>query len=378
MDFSWNEEQRMVRAMAREFAEEIREEARVAEEEARFSHEITRKMGEMGFLGMTVPEEYGGFGASYLSYLVALEEITKASPPQGMTMGLHNSLVAYPLLAFGTEMQKVRYLAPIAKGETLGAYALTEPGAGSDVAGQTTRAERVAGGWSITGTKIFITNGAVADVALVWAVTNPGERAHGLSCFIVESATPGFRVGSVETKMGLNSSPTTELVFDGCFVPEENRLGPENDGFRIAMATLDGGRIAVAAQSCALAEAALERAVRYAKERAQFGRPIAQFQGIQWMLADMRVDLDASRLLVYRAAALRERGERHTLESAIAKLHATEMATRVTGKAIQIHGGYGYMREYGVEILYRAAKAAELYEGTSEIQRTIIGRELIR
>ncbi len=378
MDFSWNDEQQMVRKMAREFADEIREEAGHAEDQARFSHEITRKMGEMGFLGMTVPEQYGGFGARYLSYLVALEEITKAAPAQGMTMGLHNSLVAYPLLSFGTEAQKTKYLAPIAKGETLGAYALTEPDAGSDAANQKTRAERVDGGWKITGTKIFITNGAVADVALVWAVTRPGERAHGISCFIVESSSPGFAVGTVETKMGLNSSPTTELVFDECFVPDENLLGAENEGFKIAMATLDGGRIAVAAQSCALAEAALERAIRYAKERVQFGKQIAQFQGIQWMLADMKVDLEASRLLVYRAAALRERGERHTLESAIAKLHATEMASRVTGKAIQIHGGYGYMREYGVEILYRAAKAAELYEGTSEIQRTIIGREITR
>jgi butyryl-CoA dehydrogenase len=378
MDFSWSEEQEMVRKMAREFAEEIREEARQAEEEARFSHEITRKMGEMGFLGMVVPEEYGGFGAGYLSYLVALEEITKVSAPQGMTMGLHNSLIAYPLLVFGTEEQKRKYLAPIAKGEKLGAYALTEPDAGSDVANQSTRAERAPGGWKITGSKIFITNGAVADVVLVWAVTKPGERAHGISCFIVEASSPGFQVGAVETKMGLASSPTTELSFEEMFVPEENLLGAENEGFKVAMATLDGGRIAVAAQSCALAEAALEKAVRYAKERVQFGKPIAEFQGLQWMLADMKVDLEASRLLVYRAAALRERGERHTLEASIAKLHATEMATRVTGKAIQIHGGYGYMREYGVESLYRAAKAAELFEGTSEIQRTIIGRALTR
>ncbi len=378
MDFSWSEEQEMVRKMAREFAEEIREEARLAEEEARFSHDITRKMGEMGFLGMTVPEEYGGFGAGYLSYLVALEEITKVSPPQGMTMGLHNSLVAYPLLVFGTEAQKQKYLAPVAKGEKLAAYALTEPDAGSDAANQRTRAERTDGGWKITGAKIFITNGAVADIVLVWAVTKPGERAHGISCFIVESSWPGFHVGAVETKMGLASSPTTELSFDGLLVPAENLLGVENEGFQIAMATLDGGRIAVAAQSCALADAALDKAVRYAKERVQFGKPIAQFQGISWMLADMKVDLEASRLLVQRAATLRERGEPHTLEAAIAKLHATEMATRVTGKAIQIHGGYGYMREYGVESLYRAAKAAELFEGTSEIQRTIIGRTLTR
>jgi butyryl-CoA dehydrogenase len=378
MDFGWTEEQAMVRKMAREFAEEIRDEAERAETESRFSHEIARKMGEMGFLGMTVPEEFGGFGASYISYLVALEEITKVSPPTGMTMGLHNSLVAYPLLTYGTEDQKRSYLAPIAKGEKLGAYALTEPDAGSDAANQRTRAERVAGGWKLTGTKIFITNGAVADVALVWAATKPGERSRGISCFIVESSWPGFAVGTVETKMGLNSSPTTELIFDGCFVPEANLLGPENEGFGIAMATLDGGRIAVGAQSCALAEAAFEKAVRHAKERIQFGKPIAEFQGIQWMLADMKVDIDAARLLVYRAATLRERGERHTLEAAMAKLHATEMATRVTSKAIQIHGGYGYMREYGVELLFRAAKAAELYEGTSEIQRTIIGRSLTR
>jgi len=378
MDFSWSEEQEMVRKMAREFAEEIREEARHAEEESRFSHEITRKMGEMGFLGMTVPEEYGGFGAGYLSYLVALEEITKVSAPQGMTMGLHNSLVAYPLLVFGTEEQKRKYLAPVAKGEKLAAYALTEPDAGSDAANQSTRAERTDAGWKISGSKIFITNGAVADVVLVWAVTKPGERSRGISCFIVESSWPGFQVGAVETKMGLASSPTTELSFDGMFVPFENLLGVENEGFKVAMATLDGGRIAVAAQSCALAEAALEKAVRYAKERVQFGKPIAEFQGISWMLADMKVDLEASRLLVLRAATLRERGEPHTLEAAIAKLHATEMATRVTGKAIQIHGGYGYMREYGVEALYRAAKAAELFEGTSEIQRTIIGRTLTR
>jgi butyryl-CoA dehydrogenase len=378
MDFSWSEEQEMVRRMAREFAEEIREEARVAEEEARFSHAITAKMGEMGFLGMIVPEQYGGFGAGYLSYLVALEEITKVSAPQGMTMGLHNSLVAYPLLTFGTEPQKEKYLTPIAKGEKLAAYALTEPDAGSDAANQRTRAERVDGGWRVSGSKIFITNGAVADVVLVWAVTKPGERARGISCFIVESSWPGFQVGAVETKMGLASSPTTELSFDGMFVPEENLLGVENEGFKVAMSTLDGGRIAVAAQSCALAEAALEKAARYAKERVQFGKPIGEFQGIQWMLADMKVDLEASRLLVYRAATLREQGRPHTLEAAVAKLHATEMATRVTGKAIQIHGGYGYMREYGVESLYRAAKAAELFEGTSEIQRTIIGRALTK
>ncbi len=376
MDFSWSEEHEMVRRMAREFADEIREDARVAEEEARFSHEITRKMGEMGFLGMTVPEAYGGFGAGYVSYLVALEEITKASAAQGMTMGLHNSLVAYPLLTFGTETQKVTYLTPIAKGEKLAAYALTEPDAGSDAANQKTRAEKVDGGWKISGTKIFITNGAVADVVLVWAVTKPGERAHGISCFIVESSWPGYAVGTVETKMGLASSPTTELVFDQCFVPDENLLGQENEGFKVAMATLDGGRIAVAAQSCALAEAAFDKAVRYAKERVQFGKPIAQFQGLQWMLADMKVDLDASRLLVYRAATLRERAEPHTIEAAIAKLHATEMASRVTGKAIQIHGGYGYMREYPIARAWVDARVQRIYGGANEIMKEIIARKL--
>ncbi len=378
MDFSLTEEQEMTRSMARKFALEIEDAARLAEERGEFSQEITRKMAENGFLGMTVPEEYGGMETDFISYLLVLEEITRVSLPQAMTLGLHNSLLSYPLIHHTTEEQKKKYLTGLATGDLLGCYALSEPNAGSDAGSIQTVAVMDGDDYVIDGTKMFATNGSVADFILVFAKTDPDKGYKGMSAFLVDVDTPGFSVGKIEQKMGLMSSPTCELVFRDVRIPRSAMVGEKNTGFRIALETLDGGRIAVAASGVAMGEAALEEAVKYAKERVQFGRPIADFQGIQWMIADMRTEIDAARWLTYRAAWLKENGKKFTREASEAKLFSTEMASRCADKSMQIHGGYGFMKEYKIEQIYRDVKAAELYEGTSEIQRTIIGRSVLK
>ncbi len=378
MDFRLNEEQEMVRNMARQFADDIREEAMAAEKRGEFSRELGKKLGENGFLGMTVPEEYGGQEMDFLSYLVATEEISRASAGQGMVVGLHNSLLNHPLLLYGTEEQKQKYLKGSATGELFGCYALSEPDAGSDASHIKTTAVKKGSEYVVNGTKIFITNGSVADFIILFAKVDKGKRSRRMSAFIVDADAPGFRVGTIEDKMGLKSSPTCELIFEDVVVPESALLGEEGKGLRVALDTLHGGRVAVAASAVGMAEEAYQAGMKYALEREQFGHKIADFQGIQWMLADMRTAVDAARHLTYYAGWRRENGLPYSREASQAKLFATEAATRCAGASIQIHGGYGYMREYRVEQIYRDAKAAEIFEGTSEIQRSTIGRELLR
>lgn len=379
MDFSLTEEQEMIRKMARSFADQIRDEAMEAEEKGEFSRNLTRKLAENGFLGICVPEEYGGQELDFLSYLIANEEISRASAGQGMTVGLSNSLVNYPLQHFGTEEQKRKYLHGSATGELLGCYALSEPDAGSDASHIKTVAVKKGDRYVIDGRKIFITNGSVADFIILFTrLDRGGKGIRGMSAFLVDADTKGFSVGTVEKKMGLKSSPTCELIFDGVEVPETAMLGEPGKGLRIALETLHGGRVAVAASAVGMAEEAFQAARRYALEREQFGHKIADFQGIQWLFADMRVEIDAARMLTYAAGWRKQNGMSYSREASEAKLYATETATRCAGRSIQIHGGYGYMREYRMEQIYRDAKAAEIFEGTSEIQRTTIGREALK
>jgi butyryl-CoA dehydrogenase len=337
-----------------------------------------QRMGELGFLGMTVPEEYGGVGADTVSYVLALEEISKACASTGAVMAVQNSLVNYGLVKFGTEEQRQQYLPHLATGEFIGSFALTEPGAGSDAAAQRTMAVRDSDSYVITGSKRFITSGGFASVVILFAMTDKEKGARGISAFLVEKSMPGFSVGKEELKMGIRATNTSELIFEECQVPAENRLGEEGQGFKIAMSILDAGRISIAAQACGIARAALEDSIEYAKTREQFGRPIGRFQAIQWMLADMATRIDASRLLIWRAALKKDRGERYSKEAAMAKLFASETAVWATNKGIQIHGGYGYMTEYPLERYYRDAKITELYEGTSEVQRLVIASWLLR
>ncbi|MFH1679599.1 MAG: acyl-CoA dehydrogenase family protein, partial [Candidatus Eisenbacteria bacterium] len=354
MDFSWNEEQEMIRNMARQFADGIREEAAAAEESGEFSRPITKKLAENGFLGMCVAEEHGGQGLDFLSYLIATEEISRASAGQGMTVGLHNSLINYPLVHFGSEEQKRKYLRGSATGELLGCYALSEPDAGSDATHIKTTAVKKGDRYVINGTKIFITNGSVADFVILFSRIDRGSGViRGMSAFIVDKMTPGFSIGTIEKKMGLRSSPTCELIFENAEVPASALLGAEGKGLRIAIETLHGGRVAVAASAVGMAEEAFEAARAYALQREQFGHRIAEFQGIQWMFADMRTEIDAARFLTYEAGWRKEKNLSYARQASQAKLFATETATRTASRAIQIHGGYGYMHEYRVEQIYR-------------------------
>ncbi len=379
MDFQLTEEQREIQQMARTFAEkEIVPVARELDKAATFSVDLTRKMGEMGFLGMLVPEGYGGIGADTLSYCLALEEITRADLAQSMTMSLHNSLVAYPLLAYGSEEIKKNYLTPMAKGTKLGAFALTEPCAGSDAGSLETTAHKENDSYRLNGTKIFCTNGSVADFIVVFANIDKSLGKKGITAFLVETSSPGFQVVREEEKMGAHASPTAQLLFENCKVPDTHRLGPEGKGMRIALETLDGGRIGIGAQGVGLARGAFLAALRYSQERKQFGKSISEFQAIQFMLADMSIDVEASTLLVHRAACLKDRGLPYILEAAQCKVFATEAATRVADRALQVFGGYGYLKDYPVEKYYREARVTQLYEGTSEIQRMVIAQMLIR
>ncbi|MBM4464857.1 MAG: acyl-CoA dehydrogenase [Chloroflexi bacterium] len=383
MDLRLTEEHGMIRKMVREFAEkEVAPLAAEIDEKGEVPFENIRKMGELGLMGLTVSEEYGGAGMDTVSYCIAIEELSKACASTAIVMGVQNSLVCHGIEKFGTEDQKQRFLVPLAEGRFIGAFALTEPEAGSDAAAQKTTVVRDGDEYMVNGTKNFITNGGFADVILLFGMTDKSQGHRGISALLVEKGTPGFSVGKEEDKLGIRGSSTCEAVFEDCRVPVANRLGAEGHGFKIAMSNLDAGRISVAAQALGIAEAAYQAALEYAKTRQQFGQPIAEFQGIQWMLADMATRIEASRLLIYHAALAKDRaektGERYSKEAAMAKLYASETASWVTDLAIQIHGGYGYVKEYPVERYYRDARITRIYEGTSEVQRMVIADQILR
>jgi butyryl-CoA dehydrogenase len=379
MDFELTEEQRMFRRMVRDFAErEIAPRAEEIDATDEFPWDVFHKMGEVGLLGLPFAEEYNGSASDYISMVIALEEVARVSGSMAITLDAHTSLCCEPIYLFGTEEQKQKYLAPLARGEKVGAFGLTEPQAGSDAGATRTRAVRDGDEWVINGQKNFITNGSIADVLVITAKTDPDKGTRGISSFIVEKDTPGFEPGRDEKKMGLKGSVTSELFFENCRVPAQNLLGRENEGFRQFLVTLDAGRVAIAAMAVGLAQGAFERALAYAQEREQFGRPIADFQAIQWMLADSATDIDAARLMVYRAAWRKDEGQRFSQEASMAKLFATQVSERVCWRAIQVHGGYGYAREYAVERMYRDQRLCAIGEGTNEIQRLVIARNLLR
>ena len=379
MDFELTDEQQLIRDAVREFAEaEVVPVAAEIDRDHRFPAELLPKLAEMNLMGMTFPEKEGGAGADYVSYVIAVEEISRACASTGIIMSSHNSLATWPIYTFGNRAQKDQYMHDMTSGRRLGAFALTEPAAGPDAAAGTTTATPTADGYALNGSKMFISNAPHAEIYIVFAKTDPDRGTRGISAFIVERDTPGFAVGEAEHKMGIRGSSTPPLYFTDCRIPREALLGEEGEGFKIAMATLDGGRIGVSAQALGIAQAALEASVDYAKERVQFGKPIANLQAIQWMIADSALEVDAARLLVYRAAACVAAGRPYSTEGAMAKLFASETATRVAGRAIQIHGGYGYTEAYPVERNYRDAKITELYEGTSEVQRMVIARSALR
>ncbi|MBX6352074.1 MAG: acyl-CoA dehydrogenase [Thermoflavifilum sp.] len=379
MDFEFTPEQREIRKLVAEFARDvIQPRAAEIDEKDEFPRDIIRKMGELGIMGLPIPEEWGGVGADFVSYISAIEEISYASAAVGVILAVHTSVGTFPILYFGTEEQKRRYLPKLASGEWLGAFALTEPGAGSDAASIRTRAVRDGDHYVLNGSKVFITNGGEADVYCVFAVTDPGRGSRGITAFLVERDTPGFRVGKKERKMGLNGSATCELLFEDARVPVENRLGQENEGFSIAMRLLDGGRIGIGAQALGIARAALDAANEYVRQRRQFGQALIDFQGVQFMLADMATQVQAARWLVYHAATLRAKGQRCTQEASMAKLFATDTAMKVATDAVQLFGGYGYIKDYPVERYMRDAKVTQIYEGTNQIQRIVIARQLAR
>jgi butyryl-CoA dehydrogenase len=378
MDFSLSDEQREIQALARDFArEQIEPHAAEWDREHRFPRELYTQLAELGLMGTCVPEEYGGAGADFLSYILVLEELSRADAGVGVTVAVHTSAVTLPILTFGTEEQRARFVPPLARGELIGSFALTEPESGSDAGSLRTAAVPDGDGWRITGAKQWITNGSHAGTFLLFARTDPTtEGARGVSAFVLDA--DHVRVTREEEKLGLNSSSTADIVVDGALIGRDRLLHEEKRGFSVAMATLDGGRIGIAAQAVGIAQAAYDTARTYALERRQFGRRISEFQAVQWKLADMANEIDAARLLVHRAAWLKEQGKPHTAEGAKAKLFASEMARRQTAEAIQVLGGYGYTKEFPVERYYRDAKVTEIYEGTSEVQRIVIARDLLK
>jgi len=382
MDFSLNDHQKLTRDTVRQFMEnEVRPSVRQRDREGRFAAEEIKKLAEMGCCGMLVPEEWGGPGLDTISYVLMLEEVARVDAAMATSLGVTNSAVQVPLLAFGTDDQKKKYLRRLATGEILGAFCLTEPQAGSDAAGIQTRATRSsvvsnAGDYLLNGTKTWVSNGSVAGVFIVFAKTDPEAGGKGITAFLVEPSFKGFRVGRHEEKMGQHSSPSVEIILNECEVPAENRLGEEGQGLKIALSALDGGRIGIAALAVGLAQGALEAAATYAKQRRAFGKNIGEFQAIQWMLADMETEIEAARGLVYHAAWLKDSGGRMGAAASKAKLYASEMVNRVAAKAVQIHGSVGYSRETDVERMYRDARVITIYEGTSEVQRMIIARDL--
>jgi len=378
VDFALTEDQQIFQRMVRDFAtNELEPVAAQIDEEERFPSENLNKMAELGLFGVTIPEEYGGSGGDSIHLAIAAEEVSRACGSTSTIYLASLSLACYPIYQFGTEEQRRRFVVPLAKGEKLACFALTEPSAGSDAAAVQTAAIPRGNGYVIDGTKTFITNGAEADIAVVFATVDKSLRHRGMVALVVEKGAPGFSVGKKERKLGIRGSSTTELVFEGCQVPVENRLGNEGDGFKVAMGAIDSSRITVAAQAVGIARAGLEASLNYTKERQQFGQTIASFQGVQWMLADMATAIDAARLLTYRAAYLKNQGLPFIKEAAMAKLFAAEAAMNTTTKAIQLHGGYGYIKDYPVERYFRDAKITEIYEGTSEMQRLTIARQLL-
>ncbi|SKC58885.1 acyl-CoA dehydrogenase [Maledivibacter halophilus] len=379
MDFRISKEHEMLRQMYREFAEnEVKPLAEEVDEQEMFPVETVKKLARYGFLGIPFPKEYGGQGGDNLAYAMAVEELSKACATTGVIVSAHTSLGASPIYEFGTEQQKQKYLIPLVKGEKLGAFGLTEPNAGTDAAGQQTKAVLDGDHYILNGSKIFITNAGYADIYIIMAMTDKSKGVKGISAFIVEKDYEGFSVGKKESKMGIKGSATCELIFENVRVPKENLIGKEGKGFGIAMKTLDGGRIGIGAQALGIAQGAIDETVKYVKERKQFGRSIAKFQNTQFQLADMQTKVDAARLLVYRAAMAKENGERFSTDAAMAKLFAAETAMEVTTKAVQLHGGYGYTREYPVERMMRDAKITEIYEGTSEVQKMVIAGNMLR
>jgi alkylation response protein AidB-like acyl-CoA dehydrogenase len=368
----------MIRAMVRDFARKvILPTAAERDRTGEFPKENLKKMGDLGLMGMNIPPEYNGAGVDTISYSLALQEIAYACAATAVVMSVHNSVACGPIYLYGSEYLKETYLRSLASGNMIGSFALTEPGAGSDPASQKAKAVKDGDSYIINGTKIFITSGKNSDVTVVTAYTDSEKRHRGISAFLVEKGTPGFHVGKVEEKMGLRCSDTVELIFEDCRVPAENLLGQEGDGFVIAMVSLDGGRIGIASQSVGLAQACLDAAISYARERVQFGRPISQFQGIRWIIADMATQIEAARLMTFNAAAMKDRGENFTAAASMAKVFASEMANKVAYSALQIHGGYGYTTEFPVERYYRDARVFTIYEGTSEIQRRVIANYVI-
>ncbi len=379
MDFTLSKEHEMVRTLYRDFAEnEVKPLAQEVDETEEFPRGTLEKMNALGFMGIPVEKEYGGQGCDTLAYALCVEELSKVCGTTGVIVSAHTSLCAEPIRKFGTEEQKQKYLVPLAKGEKLGAFGLTEPGAGTDAAGQQTKAVECGDDYILNGSKIFITNGKEADIYVVFAMTDKSLGTKGISAFIVEKGTPGFTFGTKEKKMGIRGSATYELIFTDCRIPKENLLGKLGKGFGIAMTTLDGGRIGIAAQALGLAAGALEQTIAYVRERKQFNRPISAFQNTQFMLADMAVQVETARMLVYKAALAKDNHKTYSLEAAMAKLYASEIAMEVTTKAVQLHGGYGYTREYDVERMMRDAKITEIYEGTSEVQRMVISANILR
>jgi alkylation response protein AidB-like acyl-CoA dehydrogenase len=377
--FTLTDDQLALRREIRDFAaREIAPNVLRWDEASEFPIDVVKQLGQMGLLGVIFPVELGGAGLGYVDYMLAIEELSAVDGSIGIIVAAHNSLCTNHIFLAGTDAQRQKYIPRLASGQALGAWGLTEPGSGSDAAGARTTAARTSAGWVLNGNKTFITNGHYADVSVVIAVTDKSQGTHGLSAFIVEKGTPGFRLGKKENKLGLRASDTSELIFEDCEIPEENLLGQLGEGFVDAMRTLDGGRISIAALSLGIAKGALDASVKYVKERRQFGKAIAEFQGIQWKLADMATELDAARLLTLRAAVLKDAGQRVTQESAMAKLYASEVAVRICNEAVQLHGGYGFIKDYPVEKFYRDVKLCTIGEGTSEIQRMVIGREILK
>ena len=379
MNFTLTKEQELVRQMVRDFAvNEVKPIAAEIDVTERFPMENVKQMGELGMMGIPFPTEFGGAGGDVLSYILAVEELSKVCATTGVILSAHTSLCASLINENGTPEQKEKYLRDLCTGNKIGAFGLTEPGAGTDAAGQQTTAVLDGDNYILNGSKIFITNGGVADTFIVFAMTDKSKGTKGISAFIVEKGFPGFSIGKKEDKLGIRASSTTELIFENCVVPKENLIGREGKGFGIAMKTLDGGRIGIAAQALGIAEGALDEAIKYMKERKQFGRPIAAFQGLQWMVAEMSTKIEAARFLVYKAAWLKENKQPYSIDAARAKLYAAEVAMDVTTKAVQLFGGYGYTKEYPVERMMRDAKITEIYEGTSEVQKMVISGSLLK
>ena len=379
MSFKLTEEQLMIQSMVRDLARsEFAPKAMERDKTKEFPAENLKKLGELGLMGMMIPPEYGGSGADTISYVLALAEVAYACASTAVVMSVHNSIVCESILRYGTDDQKEKYLKQMATGEMIGAFALTEPNAGSDPVRQTTRAVLEGDSYVLNGTKRFTTTGKNAGIIIVTAKTDEEARHKGISAFLIEQGTPGLKVGPLEDKMGLRASDTVDLIIEDCRIPAANLLGNEGDGFLIAMTGLDGGRIGIAAQSVGVAKAAFDAAVQYSREREQFGQSISKFQGLRWMIADMATEIEAARLMMLSAAEMKDNGENYTLQASMAKLYASEMVNRITPKAIQIHGGYGFTKEYPVERYYRDARVFTIYEGTSEIQRVVISNQILK